>query len=24
MNEDIRLAEVRNWIQQLVLPAMRS
>jgi GMP synthase (glutamine-hydrolysing) len=23
MNEDIRLAEVRNWIQQLVLPAMR-
>lgn len=23
MNEDVRLAEVRNWIQQLVLPAMR-
>lgn len=23
MNEDIRLAEVRNWIEQLVLPAMR-
>jgi GMP synthase (glutamine-hydrolysing) len=23
MNEDIRLAEVRNWIEQLVLPNMR-
>jgi GMP synthase (glutamine-hydrolysing) len=22
MNEDIRLAEVRNWIEQLVLPNM--
>ncbi|MGH6719659.1 MAG: type 1 glutamine amidotransferase [Alphaproteobacteria bacterium] len=24
MNEDIRLAEVRNWIDRLVIPAMRS
>ena len=24
MNEDIRLAEVRNWIQQLVIPHMRA
>jgi GMP synthase (glutamine-hydrolysing) len=24
MNEDIRLAEVRNWIGQLVLPCMRA
>lgn len=24
MNEDIRLAEVRNWIQQLVLPSMKA
>ena len=23
MNEDVRLAEVRNWIEQLVLPSMR-
>ena len=23
MNEDVRLAEVRNWIEQLVLPNMR-
>jgi GMP synthase (glutamine-hydrolysing) len=23
MNEDIRQAEVRNWIEQLVLPNMR-
>ncbi len=23
MNEDVRLVEVRNWIEQLVLPAMR-
>ncbi len=23
MNEDVRLAEVRNWIEQLVLPGMR-
>jgi GMP synthase (glutamine-hydrolysing) len=22
MNDDIRLAEVRNWIEQLVLPSM--
>ena len=22
-NEDVRLAEVRNWIRQLVLPSMR-
>jgi GMP synthase (glutamine-hydrolysing) len=22
-NEDVRLAEVRNWIEQLVLPNMR-
>lgn len=24
MNEDIRLAEVRNWIEQLVIPCMRA
>ena len=24
MNEDIRLAEVRNWIDRLVLPNMRQ
>ena len=23
MNEDVRLAEVRNWIERLVLPSMR-
>ncbi len=23
MNEDVRLTEVRNWIEQLVLPSMR-
>ena len=23
MNEDVRLAEVRNWIERLVLPNMR-
>ena len=24
MNEDVRLAEVRNWIDRLVLPTMRQ
>jgi GMP synthase (glutamine-hydrolysing) len=23
MNEDVRVAEVRNWIDRLVMPAMR-